>query len=595
MFFQQNNKKLDISWAVFSIILCIIFLKIMIMYTIFDINETEFTHILSHKDSLIIIFNAIKNDFIIFISLILLEILSLKSKTKFLKYFFMTLIIVISTLYIIDSVVIYSGTRLFITDAVKYVASMPISAVIIIVLLIWLLASLYLFLVKRKKQISVNKAILLMLWFLIFYIFPIHISTYYIKENLLTSNMYSTNIRLRYIKDHPNKIKLKKDYEKRFKEQKWLWENKNLIIILDESLSAIDSYRISGLKHYLTGFDIISKDGILYTNMIANGNTTDAGMISLFRWIETLPFSLDIDYYNSYKTPTESLSKFFNKKWYETNFFTTWPLDFLDKEGFLKNLGYKNIIWSKKYEWEKTYTFWSAPDEFLYNDSLAYIKSKKGTNNRYFLTMLTISSHLPYDTPYGQTKESMYRYTNDLLLNFYQELKKNNFFDNGILIIVGDHRKMTPLEAGEYNKYGKSAYNRIACLVVGKGINPKIDNNIYQQTDIFYSIKHLFWNKEKLIDNYNDIFFSNLKRNYALAPSFADKENVVVIQKNKNGLVYEDMTLNAEKTKFDSKYNNIENAEKIIEYVNQLRSYQMFLQKGIVTKIKDKINSFENK
>gem|GEM_PF-3468980 len=108
MLLQKGRKKLSISWAVFSIIICVILLKSLIMYTIFNINETEFTHILNHKDSFVIIFNAIKNDFIIFISLILLEFFLLNAKTKFMKYFLILSIIIIATLYIIDSIIIYS-------------------------------------------------------------------------------------------------------------------------------------------------------------------------------------------------------------------------------------------------------------------------------------------------------------------------------------------------------------------------------------------------------------------------------------------------------------------------------------------------------
>gem|GEM_PF-3041830 len=70
---------------------------------------------------------------------------------------------------------------------------------------------------------------------------------------------------------------------------------------------------------------------------------------------------------------------------------------------------------------------------------------------------------------------------------------------------------------------------------------------------------------------------------------------MVVIQKNNKDIIYENITLNAEKTSFDNTNNNIENPQEIIEYTNQLRSYQMVLQKTIITKIKDKIGSFKEK
>jgi phosphoglycerol transferase MdoB-like AlkP superfamily enzyme len=48
--------------------------------------------------------------------------------------------------------------------------------------------------------------------------------------------------------------------------------------------------------------------------------------------------------------------------------------------------------------------------------------------------------------------EGMYRYEDETFSKFYEDLKATKFFDNGILIVIGDHRKMTPLEDKEFAK-----------------------------------------------------------------------------------------------------------------------------------------------
>lgn len=101
------------------------------------------------------------------------------------------------------------------------------------------------------------------------------------------------------------------------------------------------------------------------------------------------------------------------------------------------------------YEKRKTYTFNAAPDEALYEKTLEVIKKQ---DSPYFLTLQTISSHTPYSSPYGNTANDSFRYMDESFAKFYQKLKKQKFFDDGILVVVGDHRKMTPMESQEYAK-----------------------------------------------------------------------------------------------------------------------------------------------
>ena len=65
------------------------------------------------------------------------------------------------------------------------------------------------------------------------------------------------------------------------------------------------------------------------------------------------------------------------------------------------------------------------------------------------MVLQTISYHKPYNTPYGKTEADAIRYADKSLFYFYLQLKKSHFFDNGILVVVGDHRKMNPLEEKE--------------------------------------------------------------------------------------------------------------------------------------------------
>ncbi len=121
-------------------------------------------------------------------------------------------------------------------------------------------------------------------------------------------------------------------------------------------------------------------------------------------------------------------------------------LNFLDQRTFLSGIGFTTIVGEEAFKNQKKYVFDAAPDQDLYTQTLKIVEKQK---DPYFLALQTISFHKPFNSPYGDTEEDARRYADKTLYYFYQQLKKEKFFDNGILIIVGDHRKMTPLMSGE--------------------------------------------------------------------------------------------------------------------------------------------------
>jgi hypothetical protein len=64
-------------------------------------------------------------------------------------------------------------------------------------------------------------------------------------------------------------------------------------------------------------------------------------------------------------------------------------------------------------------------------------------------------------------------------------LKRRGFFDNGLLIITGDHRKMLPVSAPERERYGESAKARVPLLIIGAGARKgEVDDRLFQQADL---------------------------------------------------------------------------------------------------------------
>jgi phosphoglycerol transferase MdoB-like AlkP superfamily enzyme len=97
---------------------------------------------------------------------------------------------------------------------------------------------------------------------------------------------------------------------------------------------------------------------------------------------------------------------------------------------------------------------------------LEVISEQAEKSDSYALIFQNISFHKPYNTPYGTTPAQALQYADESLGRFYKQLKLSHFFDNGILIIVGDHRKMDPQEKGEKEALGNLRYTRGLATIV---------------------------------------------------------------------------------------------------------------------------------
>lgn len=70
-------------------------------------------------------------------------------------------------------------------------------------------------------------------------------------------------------------------------------ENKkpNIIVVFEESFSAIDSKKIGGVNDNLPYFDEMQKEGMTFTNFLANGCTSDTAHVAVLQGVEPRKFT----------------------------------------------------------------------------------------------------------------------------------------------------------------------------------------------------------------------------------------------------------------------------------------------------------------
>lgn len=389
------------------------------------------------------------------------------------------------------------------------------SWMIVSIIVILSIVAIITFFIVQSKSFKKNKKFLLALYFFLFSIASLGVGMYApgwflsLPDNIVSLNFAALTQNIGELSDK----NIPDIYQKFFGKTRWLQKETNVIVVFAESFSPIDSLRIGWINDNLPYFDLIQRQGITFTNFIANGCTSDTAHIWLLLGIEPLKFMWSqTAAYLGYKSYTNTLPEFFSEQWYTPTFISSVNLNFLSQKTFLSWIWFDKIIGEEAFTDKKKYVFAAAPDGDLYNKTLEIIETE---TDPYLIVLQTISFHKPYDTPYGTTQKDALRYADKSLYYFYLQLKKSGFFDNGILVVIGDHRKMEPLENKEKDALGEYRYTKGLATIVGTGIIPgTINTNIIQHTDIFYGLKRLVGKWAITVSKLaNDIFSSSKKRN----------------------------------------------------------------------------------
>lgn len=299
--------------------------------------------------------------------------------------------------------------------------------------------------------------------------------------------------------------------------------DRNIIVVLIESLSPVDVFRIGGVNNHFPKLEKVAEEGILYTNFYSNYESSEGALVSVFGGFPPLPYPgnsgrLSQDYKGSFTVANQ-----YRAAGVYTSFLTTGPLSFLDKGTLLENLGFQLVRGNEEVERFKKggiHVFNAPPDHILYESAVEHISEM---DKPYLLTLETVTSHLPYRDPFKKSNDAatVLAYVDKALYEFHVALQQSGFYEDGLLVVLGDHRKMMKLTQQEKEQYGESATARTVLLVVGAGI-PRgvVEESPLQQYDLFRHLgtlgsgRSVFSNHPFFVERFEKPFGNPLMRGH---------------------------------------------------------------------------------
>lgn len=271
----------------------------------------------------------------------------------------------------------------------------------------------------------------------------------------------------------------------------------DVILVLWESLSTYHSALATAETSVVPEFDAIARQNTWFSAFHANGFTTDHGMIALLTGEYPVPQVgryASLQAFAGFEDPDTSAAGRLRPFGYHTSFFTTGNLGFLDKPAWFRAIGYDHWEGSEHpfYAGMPRGPFAAATDQALYQRFRQW--QGESARSPYFASLLTVESHPPFvHRSTGNLDESATFIDADRAFGeFYRNLQADGFFENGILIVMGDHRSMTPLKPAERERFGDAALAMTPMLVAGASGLPTGEITLpFQQTDLLPSLLQL--------------------------------------------------------------------------------------------------------
>jgi phosphoglycerol transferase MdoB-like AlkP superfamily enzyme len=180
---------------------------------------------------------------------------------------------------------------------------------------------------------------------------------------------------------------------------------------------------------------------------------------------------------------------------YQSLFFTPGDTGYLGVGDWLQDIGFSEVHGSEEpwYEGYERWQFNAVADEIFYRRIMDWLDSRDQTRP-FVSVLLNVTSHPPFVNPrtHRIDPEGSFRYVDEQLGELHDALRQQGFFRNGLLIIMGDHRTMTPLHEAEYREFGERAFARVPMIVIGDVEMPKVVETPFQQTDLLPSLAWQF-------------------------------------------------------------------------------------------------------
>ena len=216
----------------------------------------------------------------------------------------------------------------------------------------------------------------------------------------------------------------------------------NVLIVIWEGCPGAFVEAVGGEPDVTPNLNRLANEGVVFTNCYANSYRTDRGVLcTLSGWLGMPTASLMkmTDKSSNLPAIAESLGAF----GYKCDFWYGGDVGFTNMNSYLYESGYKTVRGDMYFSAEdRNYSKWGVPDHVVLDSVANNIINRKDIDGRWMTTVLTLSSHEPWEVPYqrlDEKKRNSMAYTDDCMGKFVERLKQSPVWNDLLVVVLSDH------------------------------------------------------------------------------------------------------------------------------------------------------------
>jgi phosphoglycerol transferase MdoB-like AlkP superfamily enzyme len=213
----------------------------------------------------------------------------------------------------------------------------------------------------------------------------------------------------------------------------------NIVILIMESCGG-QFTAMGGHPEITPRLNQLSEEGVFFSECYANSWRTDKGVVSILSGYPAFPVTSVMKIpEKSRKLP--SIASSLRQLGYATSFYYGGDINFTNMRSYVMGTGYEQLKWKADYSREAQQSAqWGVRDDLMLASLLDDIKSEQ--HEHWMKTLLTLSSHEPWDVPTHELDDPVYNafnYLDRCIGQFIDSLRQTPAWQNLLVVILPDH------------------------------------------------------------------------------------------------------------------------------------------------------------
>lgn len=204
-------------------------------------------------------------------------------------------------------------------------------------------------------------------------------------------------------------------------------------------------------------FNHIASESWHFTNIYGNTFRTDRALVSMLSAVPSLP-GLSLMDLPQVSTTLPSIARTLGNAGYSTKFYYGGDTNYSNMRSYIVGTGYQEVVSDRDFPSKMRTGKWGVADGPVYDRILSDLSHLGDGDMKmqepFFITMMTESSHEPFDVPNHRVLEdpilNAFNYADSCLGNFIGQLRQTTLWENTLVIMIPDHLGAWPREVDNY-------------------------------------------------------------------------------------------------------------------------------------------------